>query len=144
MKNFFFCQLLQLILAKKNTCQFFFYHFLRLCTAALFLLQERLLIVVLLLIVLFSVKLILLNPESDLNLIVSGFDNLVCIIIGIAIASWTYIDFSYIVFLTLYFPLISLPARSWKSYNPIFYLYTLSSRICNTEIPALFHVLALL
>ena len=105
---------------------------------------ENYLIVVLLLIVLFSVKLILLNPESDLNLIVSGFDNLVCIIIGIAIASWTYIDFSYIVFLTLYFPLISLPARSWKSYNPIFYLYTLSSRICNTEIPALFHILALL
>ena len=48
---------------------------------------ENYLIVVLLLIVLFSVKLILLNPESDLNLIVSGFDNLVCIIIGIAIAS---------------------------------------------------------
>lgn len=42
----------------------------------------------------FSIKLILLNLKSDLSLIVSGFDNLVCIVIEIGTTSLTYIDFS--------------------------------------------------
>ena len=80
----------------------------------------------------FSIKLICLNFKPDLNLFVSGFDYLVCIIIGTGITSGTYIDFllplinldlsilylliccfvSSFIFLTLYFPLIYLPIRS--------------------------------
>ena len=40
----------------------------------------------------FSIKLIWLTPKSDLNLIVFGFDDLVCIIVEIVITSLTYID----------------------------------------------------
>ena len=40
----------------------------------------------------FSIKLIWLNPKSDLNLTVSRFDNVLGIIIEIAIASLAYID----------------------------------------------------
>ena len=41
---------------------------------------------------LLSIKLIWLNPKSDLNLIVFESDKLDCIITGIKISSWTYIE----------------------------------------------------
>ena len=126
-----FRQFLQQMYAQKNTCQFLFLHLLRFYAVALVFLQKIFLIVVLLLFF-FSIKLIWLNPKSDLNLIVSGFDNLICIIIGIEITSQTYIDcllplinhalyilyfpiccfVSSFIFSTLYFSLISLSIRS--------------------------------
>ena len=125
-----FHQFLQQMYAQKNTCQFLFLHILRFYAVALVFLQK---------IFFFSIKLIWLNPKSDLNLIASGFDNLICIIIGIAITSLTYIDCSlplinhalYIlyfpiccfvssfIFSTLYFPLISLSIWSYF-YRSIF------------------------
>ena len=128
----FFCQFLQPIYVQKNTCQFLFFYFLRFCVVALFFLYKMFLIKVLLLIVFFTIKLIWLDLKSDLNLIVSGFDNLVCIIIEIAITSLTFIDFllplinldlsilyfisccfvGSLIFSILYFLLISLSINS--------------------------------
>ena len=53
------------------------------CASALFFLLKMLLIMVLQLIVFFSIKLIGLNPRSDLNLIVFGSDNLDSLLLGL-------------------------------------------------------------
>ena len=80
----------------------------------------------------FSIKLIWLNPKSALNLIIFRFDNLLYIIIPISISLWMYIEcllpinnlalyilyllicsfLSSFMFLTSYFPFISLSIRS--------------------------------
>ena len=127
-----FRQFLQQIYAQKNKCQFLFFHFVRFCAVALFFLRKCFNSGITTDCSFLSIKLIWLNPKSDLNLIISGFDNLVCIIIEIAITSRTYIDcllplinlavsilyfliccfVSSVIFSTLYFPLISLSIRS--------------------------------
>ena len=97
----------------------------------------------------FSIKLFWLNPKSALNLIVLEFDNLDCIIIAIAICSWTYIEcllplnnlslsFLYflicgfirsLMFLTMYFSLISLSIRSYTFLPP--HLFAMSEMQSN-------------
>ena len=70
---------------QKNKCQFLFFHFVRFCAVALFFLRKCFNSGITTDCSFLSIKLIWLNPKSDLNLIISGFDNLVCIIIEIAI-----------------------------------------------------------
>ena len=98
----------------------------------------------------FSIKLISLNPKSDLNLIVFESDNLDYIIIEIKISSWTYIEgllplnsltpsilyfliccfVRSFIYFTSYFPLISLSIRSSRFLTPdIFFASEMQSNL---------------